>query len=51
MTHRTSSLFPAKSGSRPRPTGGQVGFWLISTFCLLLVLRNAEAAVTYMGRG
>ena len=51
MTHRTSSLFPAKSGSRPRPTGVQVSFWLISTFCLLLVLRNAEAAVTYMGRG
>jgi hypothetical protein len=28
-----------------------VGFLLASSFCFLLVLRNADAAVSYMGRG
>ena len=33
------------------PTAGQAGFWLMSTFCFVLILRNADAAVEYMGRG
>ena len=40
--------------TRRRPAGmtmGQVFFCLMSVFCLLLVLRNSEAAIEYMGRG
>lgn len=38
-------------GKRLRLSGGQVFFCLMSIFCLLLVLRNSEAAIEYMGRG
>lgn len=51
MTHRKSLFFPARPPSRPRPSVGRVGFLLASSFCFLLVLRNADAAVSYMGRG
>ncbi len=34
-----------------RMTTGQVFFCLMSVFCLLLILRNSEAAIEYMGRG
>ncbi len=34
-----------------RSTRRQWFFCLMSTFCFLLVLRNAEAAIAYMGRG
>ncbi len=30
---------------------GKISFWLLCGFCFLLVLRNSEAAVQYMGRG
>ena len=36
---------------RERPCAGQIFFCFMSTFCLALILRNADAAVTYMGRG
>ncbi|MBE6586705.1 MAG: hypothetical protein E7645_09375 [Ruminococcaceae bacterium] len=36
---------------KPRPSGGQIFFYIMSTFCLLLILRNSEAAIEYMGRG
>ncbi len=53
MTHSHPSLFPRgqKKPSSPRPTAGQVCFCLLSTFCFLLILRNSDAAVRYMGRG
>ena len=38
-------------GARPLPSLGQIFFCLMTTFCFLLVLRNADAAVEYMGRG
>ena len=40
-----------RSKSAALPSAGQAGFWLMSTFCFVLVLRNADAAVEYMGRG
>ncbi len=52
MTHKTRSFFPSDRSRPPRrPSAGQVGFCLMSTFCLVLVLRNADAAIEYMGRG
>ena len=52
MTHTRRSLFPKRPRTgRPRPTVGQAAFCVMSTFCLILILRNAEAAVEYMGRG
>ncbi len=49
-SHRT--LFPRnKKPASPRPSAGQVCFCLLSTFCFLLILRNSEAAIQYMGRG
>ena len=52
MTHKHPPLF---SRSRHRvhtpPSVGQISFCLMSAFCLVLVLRNADAAVDYMGRG
>lgn len=33
------------------PSLGQVFFCLMSTFCLVLILRNPDIAVEYMGRG
>ncbi len=51
MTHRTRSIFPDKPKSRALPSAGQVGFWLMSTFCFVLVLRNSDAAIEYMGKG
>ncbi len=52
MTHKTRFLFPSARVKRPhKPSAGQVGFCLMSTFCFVLVLRNADAAIEYMGRG
>ncbi len=52
MTHTRRSLFPkGPRTQRPRLTVGQAAFCVMSTFCLILILRNAEAAVEYMGRG
>ena len=52
MTHRTRSVFSPPTKRRASlPTAGQAGFWIMSTFCFILVLRNADAAVEYMGRG
>lgn len=50
MTHRHPSFHPTKPRHR-RPSAGQAGFCLMSTFCFVLVLRNADSAVAYMGRG
>lgn len=52
MTHRQPSLFRSshKKGFS-LPSAGQIAFCLMSCFCLVLVLRNADAAVDYMGRG
>ncbi len=52
MTHARRSLFSRPGRPRaPRPSGGQIRFCLISTFFLVLILRNSDAAVEYMGRG
>ena len=52
MPHKAFSVNSVpRSKSRSLPSAGQVGFWLTSTFCFVLVLRNADAAVEYMGRG
>lgn len=52
MTHKTRIKFPSDYPKRPRhPSAGQVGFCLMSTFCFILVLRNSDAAIEYMGRG
>ena len=51
MTHKAHAIkfSPPKKPGLPRV--GQAGFWLMSTFCFILVLRNSDAAVEYMGRG
>lgn len=52
MTLKTRAALFRPSPPRPTlPTAGQVGFWLMSAFCFILVLRNSDAAVEYMGRG
>ncbi len=52
MTRVHRSLFPRHRRPPPRrPSAGQICFCLLSTFCFLLILRNSEAAVQYMGRG
>ena len=52
MTHKPRSIFPSDRPKHPkRPSAGQVGFCLMSSFCFILVLHNAEAAIEYMGRG
>lgn len=52
MTRKAHAILSPPSPKRPIvPTAGQVGFWLMSTFCFVLVLRNSDAAVEYMGRG
>ena len=52
MTHKRRSIFPSDRPVRPgRPTAGQVGFCLMSSFCFILVLRNSDAAIAYMGQG
>ena len=51
MTHNRRSVFPAHPKPPSRPTAGQVGFLLMSTFCFVLILRNSDAAIEYMGRG
>ena len=52
MTRKAHAILPPPSQNRPAvPSAGQVGFWLMSTFCFILVLRNSDAAVEYMGRG
>ena len=46
MTHPGSSPLSAfPKTPRPRPSAGQAVFCLMSTFCLVLILRNAEAAI------
>ena len=52
MTHKAHAIRFSPPPKRPLlPTAGQIGFWLMSTFCFVLVLRNSDAAVEYMGRG
>ncbi|MBQ9151688.1 MAG: hypothetical protein IJX72_05510 [Clostridia bacterium] len=52
MTHKNRFIFPSdRRKTRRRPSAGQVGFCLMSTFCFILVLRNSDAAIEYMGRG
>ena len=52
MTHKTRFQFPSDRAKRSHKLSvGQVGFCLMSTFCFILVLRNADAAIEYMGRG
>lgn len=47
MTNRTDGkIKPPK-----RLYAGQIFFCLMSTFCFLLILRNSEVAIEYMGRG
>ena len=51
MTHKTHSIFPSGKEKKPRPSASRVGFCILSGFCLLLVLRNSDAAIEYMGQG
>ena len=52
MTHKRHSIFPSdRPARRARPSAGQIGFCLMSSFCFILVLRNSDAAITYMGQG
>ena len=52
MTHKSRIRFPSDDPQkRCPPSAGQVGFCLMSTFCLVLILRNSDAAIEYMGRG
>ncbi len=49
-SHRT--LFPRKQITRAARLGaGQLRYCVMTTFCFLLILRNSEAAIEYMGRG
>ncbi len=41
----------SERAKRPLPSVGQVCFCLMSTFCFILILRNADVAIEYMGRG
>ncbi len=47
MTYGTSG----KAKPEKRLYAGQIFFCIMSTFCFLLILRNSEAAIEYMGRG
>lgn len=47
MTYAASE----KAKHPKRPYAGQILFCLMSIFCFLLILRNSEAAIEYMGRG
>ena len=53
MTRIRHSLVPQENRKppAPRPTAGQVCFCLLCTFCFLLILRNSEVAIQYMGSG
>ena len=53
MTRIRHSMFPQghQKPPSPRPSAGQVCFCLLSTFCFLLILRNSEVAIQYMGNG
>lgn len=58
MTHKTHRGFPTARDTRAlrparggRPSAGQIFFCLMSTFCFVLILRNSDAAIAYMGRG
>ncbi len=48
FSNRRRAQLPAPSR---RYTAGEVMFSLLSVFCFLLILRNADAAIEYMGRG
>lgn len=50
MTRR-SLRHPMTRPTRTRPSAGQVFFCLMSTFCFVLILRNSDAAIEYLGRG
>ena len=47
-TGRPTSPSPSTS---PRPSAGQIFFCLMTTFCFVLLLRNSDAAIDYIGRG
>ena len=49
MTHR--QIRRSTAPHRPHPSAGQVFFCLMSTFCFVLILRNSDAAIEYLGRG
>ena len=52
MTHKNRIRYPSdRPKRRERPSAGQVGFCLMSTFCFVLILRNSDAAIEYIGRG
>lgn len=52
MTHTRRTLFRNSSHtSVHRPSPSQICFCLLSTFCFVLILRNSDAAIEYMGRG
>ena len=42
---------PEQKARPPLPSAGQIFFCVMSTFCFVLILRNADAAIEYMGRG
>lgn len=49
---RQKRPFPrASRPTRSFPSAGQIFFCTMSTFCFVLILRNADVAVEYMGRG
>ena len=49
MTHPSLPTNTRKRQSRP--SAGQIFFCLMSTFCFCLILRNADMAIEYIGRG
>ena len=56
MTDQTRHAAPRLRTAVPEvprryPSFGQVFFCLMSTFCFVLILRNPDVAIEYMGRG
>jgi len=51
MTHVIAKAARRKGERTHSMTAGQVLFGLFSTFCLLLILRNPDAAIAYVTRG
>ena len=50
MTFKSNRELPDAPAPRQLHVG-EISFGLLCGFCFLLVLRNSEAAVKYMGRG
>ena len=52
MTHKAAALRFSPAPKRPLvPRAGQIAFRIMSIFCFILVIRNSDAAIEYMGRG